>query len=835
MDDWQGAPSDSPAPSDSQPELGQDGAGGPGPAYPDEGDRGCEPPVATKEREADSGFTNTVEFTSGIVSAGHMVTAGQIFNQQQFHFSTGAGGAESIHLSRRHFTFRTSQELGLCKEELVFEPPEIGELRSFFEEERFLVLAGEPEGGKRSLGLLLGCHLTGTLQWQGMLACQGLGSSFQVDLEKLASDEELSQHVLMFEDALAGENSDLKSFLKTVDSLRLTTLKERLRKNSIAILLTATSSSLTDFEHRLESLDVLRTVAPPEPDLLVRALHHFAACLPQYGESEEAVESFLTAHAAELARELRTIPRVARFVQEYLAEVVEGNLSFRQALSRMDDLSHWLTADLARDLDAQAAVLALVLGSAVPPAEGMPWFSFDDLRRRITELLRKELRIPEDQPSSPAGLGRDFLDRARAYVATMPSPLPDLVRFQDERYPQRLWQALIGPARDLATLVIPLLKELALRSSPILRTSAASALGRLGQIGPADLAVPLLREWTCQPVAREDLPGLFLQGSAGSNDETYKDFCLATLRDLAFRNDAGVAEAAIRNLSLLGAPDPEVPVRELCGIAQERLTVQMDVLRKVEEEVAAKEEEIRRGANPRQVSSALQKLHEQSHDLLIAALVPENRIHLLGAVQYALAGVLFAQGGDPGPVLRKLSARMKSEPVKLAPVFAYLFLHRKGLVDLLDRYKWSSGALSADASRFLLASRPGERDPEALLELLERVFSTLEAFPGFFRFLLEQRFFEILKSWSREGCEITGLRPTVARLLSALLASKNANLRRRMERFLETDPDFGVRGSRLRALARDVLDGKVIEDAPALSPRPRRLPAWMGKRDGEET
>ena len=82
-------------------------------------------------------------------------------------------------------------------------------------------------------------------------------------------------------------------------------------------------------------------------------------------------------------------------------------------------------------------------------------------------------------------------------------------------------------------------------------------------------------------------------------------------------------------------------------------------------------------ADPRQVASALKALHKQDHFLLIAALVPEDRIRLLGAVQYALAGVLFSQGGDPGPVLRELLARMKAEPVKLAPLFAYLFLHRR--------------------------------------------------------------------------------------------------------------------------------------------------------------
>jgi hypothetical protein len=810
---------------------GQDPAGGKGKNQDslDEDDR-REPLAGAKAvRGGEPISTNTVEFSSGIVSAEHIEVAGQVFNQH-FNLTTGAGGMESVRLSARHFKSRSSQELELCEEELIFESLDVEELWTAFEETRILILAGEPEGGKGSLGLLLGSRLTRTLQWRGLLTCQGLGSGVQVDLERVADDKEFSQQVVMFEDALSGENSDLRTFLRTVDSLRLTTLKERLRKNSTALLLTAASSSLAESERRLENLDILRAIAPPAPALLVRALHHFAKRLPQHGSRKEGVESFLKDYEAELARELKTVPRIVRFVHEYLVEVVEGNLSIRQAVGRMDDLSQWLTADLAGDLDAQAAVLAIVFGSAVPPAAGVPWLAFDDLRRGITELLRKELRIPQDQPSSPAGLGRAFLDRARAYVATMPSPWPDLVRFRDERYSQRLWQALLGPARELATLMIPLLCELAIGCAPALRAIAASALGRLGEIGPTDLAVPLLQGWTRQGSNREELTGCFLQGSDASGDETYRDLCLVTLRDLVRESGAGVAEAAVRSLGFLGWPDPEVPIRELAGIAQEHLPVQLDELRQVEQEVAAKEEEIRRRIDPLQVALALQSLHDQSHPLLIA-LVQKNRIRLLGALQYALAGVLFSQGGDPGPAFRELLARMKAEPQQLAPLFTYLFLHRKGLIGLLDRYKWSSGAFDAETSRFLLSSRAGERDPEALRELLERIFSTLEAFPGLFRFLLEQRFFEILKSWSQEGCEVIGLRPTTVRLLSALLASRNAALRRRMERFLETDPEFVVRGSRLQALARDILDGKGLDAVPQGGPRPRRLPAWMKRAE----
>jgi hypothetical protein len=833
MEDPQETPLEPLEPANSLPEPGQVDAGGHETALDEDFRRR---PFAEKKesRDGDNGpFHNHTEIRAELISdrisAKQIEVVGQILNQ---HFNLIAGATEPVPLSARHFKARTAEELALCEEELIFEPEEIEELRSTFEETRVLILAGEPEGGKGSLGLLLGSNMTRTLRWEGLMTCQGLGSGVRVDLETVAEDKAFSRRVVMFEDALAGESSDLNAFLRTIDPLRLTALRERLRKNSAALLLTATSSSLGEPGRRLESLGILRTVAPPAPDLLVRALRHFATRLPRNGAGNEAVASFLDAHETELAKELRTIPRAARFVQEYLVEVAKGNLSIRQAMGRMDDLSHWLTADLAGDLDAQAAALAIVLGSAVPPAAGVPWLAFDDLRRGVTELLRKELRIPEDQPSSPPGLGRDFLYRARAHVAVMPSPLAGLVRFRDERYPQRLWQALLGPAREFATLMIPLLRGLAFGPVPVLREIAASALGRLGQIDPTDLAVPLLRGWTRRASNREELAGCFLQGSVGSGDEAYQDLCLATLRDLAIESGAGVAEAAVRSLSYLGLPDPAVPIRELCDIAQERLPIQFDLLREVAEEVTAKEEEIRRKAEPRQVASILQALHAQGHLLLVAALVPEDRIHLLGAVQYALAGALFSHGGDPGPVLRELLARMKAEPVKLAPLFAYLFLHQRGLIDLLDRHKWRSSAFSTETSRFLLSSRPGERDPEALRELLERIFCTLETFPGFFRFLLEQRFFEVLKSWSREGCEVVRLRPAAGRLLSALRASGNGALRRRMERFLEADPDFVIPGSRLQALAREVLDGRGFDAVPEEPSRPRRLPAWLRQPAG---
>jgi hypothetical protein len=55
-----------------------------------------------------------------------------------------------------------------------------------------------------------------------------------------------------------------------------------------------------------------------------------------------------------------------------------------------------------------------------------------------------------------------------------------------------------------------------------------------------------------------------------------------------------------------------------------------------------------------------------------------------------------------------------------------------------------------------------------------------------------------------------------------------------MERFLEADPDFVIPGSRLQALAREVLDGRGFDAVPEWPSRPRRLPAWLRQPDGTD-
>jgi hypothetical protein len=775
---------------------------------------------------------NSVLLQSKIVKTGTLKAAGTII--EQLNLTTSSGIVDPVVLSIRHFEARSPEELDCCETELIFEDEQVEELGSRLEEKRLLIVSGEPESGKGSMALLVASRLSRKLGLKGQLANQGLDSALQVDLDTIATSKAFGQRIVTFEDALAGENPDLSRFLKTIDGFRLTTLSERLRKNGSAVLLTAAPESLAPFEKNLERLGILIRSVSPSRDLRRLALHRFASRLPLSGAPADFVAAWLDEKEEELIQKLDTIPKMARFTHEYLTDVVDGKLTLRQALERMDDLSQWLLTDLADDLEALATVLAIVLCSAVPPAAGVPWFSFISLRERLVETMRRKLRSPSDESPSPRYLAHapSFLERARAHVIVIPASLSEVVRFRDDRYPALLWRAILGPAREIATMLEPLLQELTKDADAFIRTSAARALGRLGQMSPAHLATPILQRWTHEKSTPDDLLAFFLQGAVASEDEGYRCFCLARLRHLACHEQVEVASRAILGLRLLlGRPDPVVPLRELRQIAEARLPIQLAALRRVEQDVIAEEEKIRQRLDLRQVAQEMRVLHAQGHAFMNAALVPKENLILLGAVQHSLAGVLFSQGGDPGPVLEELRDWMKSEPEKLAPLVAYLFLHRRGLIDLLDRHKWIDASSGMEpCSRFLLSASRGDTEMKNLTDFLERVFRSLRVFPGLFNSLLEERFLQVLRAWSQEGCKVIRLRPVVLQLYSNLLASSDSHLRQVIHRFLKTDQHFAARGSRLRALALDALAGNRGDPAPVVGVRPRR-PGWLGKQD----
>jgi hypothetical protein len=179
-------------------------------------------------------------------------------------------------------------------------------------------------------------------------------------------------------------------------------------------------------------------------------------------------------------------------------------------------------------------------------------------------------------------------------------------------------------------------------------------------------------------------------------------------------------------------------------------------------------------------------------------------------------------------VVAELNVWLQEEPAKLSPLLTFLFLHRRGLFDLLDRYRWIPSFTTEPCSRYLLSAWEGEAEARELLKFLAAMLQGITFYPGIFRSLLRDRLLQTLKRWIREACEVLALRPVVLGLLVGLLEAEETTGGRAIFDFLKYDRELRVEGSRPRALAVEALTGGSWPRAliPRIE-RPRRAPRWF--------
>lgn len=208
-----------------------------------------------------------------------------------------------------------------------------------------------------------------------------------------------------------------------------------------------------------------------------------------------------TNNVTHVVNKLRTMPRVISFIEEYSLEIAQKQLSVEQALEQFDnlDLKKWFFKDLATDFEAWCFALALVLSYPTHVFDCY-WIQFYQFHRTLLRFLNRELRATDEQEEQPTTgiLPPDddtLLQKVRAEVEQQFSyPFADIIRFHDNSYPEQLWKVLFKSGRSIFTLLIPLLKELALSQDFYLQRSAAKALGRIGEMDRNYVVFPLIRE-----------------------------------------------------------------------------------------------------------------------------------------------------------------------------------------------------------------------------------------------------------------------------------------------------------------------------------------------------
>jgi len=723
----------------------------------------------------------------------------------EIHEASGTSEASAKVLSPGHFETWSPSRLQKEVGELESDEALISNLVATLMERRILILVGEPELGKAAIAMLMANQICRQAEASGMSLCQRLEGAVRIDFNELTGDESAyHDQLLIIKDAFAWHNADLQRFCAEMTLTTARSYADRLKEVDSYLVLTSDSSKLQETAS-LQNLGILQQMQRPAPDLLAKGFKHHAVHLMKVlGERAiptdkvKKVEEFVNSNGPALAEKLGTFPRVARFVRDYLVSTAEEHLTEEQALERMDDLRRWLLSDLIEDFDAFCFALALVLCSGTRP-EGIPWLRFERVRRVVETALRRELRrSTKDREVRELCLHEAVVAKARAEIVRSPFPEGDIIRFTDERYPVRLWQVLTGPGRNLLALLLPLLHSMLHERDLFQQEVAAQALGRIGQLDPTFVTTPLLYNWIHGEQADQaEILGQLLQGVMSSGDHSYRNGHLALLLQTAVGGNLKAARAAVVSLKGVGNIDLQAALAGLRHVLNDRVEIAWDVLNEAVSMLREFEESVSR-----------EELREAGWVVLSTGFASEEGAFILGAVQYTIAGLMFSLL-DLTPVLEGLADWMVEDKENLAPLVVFLFLHERGLANLMRRYKltivrdWRAKPMRCD--RIVYALGAGDEANKRVQTFLLRIFRSLSRFPGLFREILRAELFAKLKDWAQEACEVPVLRDAVVQLLAELRNSRDAELSAAIDRWLRGDHDFANRESELHKIAVDVL------------------------------
>jgi hypothetical protein len=720
----------------------------------------------------------------------------------EFHEARNAATATAKKLSLGHFEIWPADRVKRDVAKLITDDEQIKHLVSVLKERRIIVLVGEPELGKATAALLMAHQLCVRGGISGVLLCRGLDGTVRVNFNELAGGEPAYQNqLLIFKDAFAWDNADLHRLGTELTTTTAQSHAENLKRAGSYLMFTSDPSKVKGSES-LHNLGILQQMSRPTPDRLAESFQneadHLMGVLVEKAIPVDKVKEVVDSEGKVLAEKLGTFPRIARFVRDYLRGIAEGRLTPSQALERMDDLRPWLLSDLTEDFDAFCFVLALVLCSAMPRFQGVRWLGFEEVRGKVGVALRRELRrMSRDRAVSDICLYEAVVKKARAEIVRSPSR-EDIIRFADERYPARLWQVLLGPGRNLLALLRPLLHDMLHEQDPFLQEVAAQALGRIGQLDPAFVTNPMLEDWVYgEQSDQSDLLGQLLQGVMSSGDRSYRNDCLARLRWIAVGGNMTAARAAVVSLKGVGSVDLPTALAGLRHVLEDRVEIAWDFLRHAERMLREYEGRVRH-----------EELRDAGWAVLSTGFASEEGAFIFGAVQYTIAGLMFSFL-DLTSVLAGLAKWMAEDDETLAPLVIYLFLHERGLANLMQRYKltidrdWQD--LPTRCDRIVYALGTGGEAIERVQIFLRRVFRNLSRFPGLYREILREELFTKLKDWAREACKVPEIRGAVVELLARLYNSREAEFSDAIDRWLRGDHDFANRQSELHKIAVDVL------------------------------
>ncbi|HZF12154.1 MAG TPA: hypothetical protein VFE33_25485 [Thermoanaerobaculia bacterium] len=694
--------------------------------------------------------------------------------------------------------FKTFDLDGIEAESLVFEKDGMEAMASVLTRRRLLVLAGEPKIGKRSLAVALTYRLWVQERLVAMLLLrQSPARDMQVNLLSLFDDLESRDQLLIFPDVFDGGNAELRRFFTGLTEGRLDEITSLLQERRTFLVLTSDYERLgEEIGHRLKGLHVLHEVQPLSWDLLEAGFHKkikskrssFELQPGLVAKIDEMLESSAT--SSEIVRTLKTMPKIADFVDQWLLLVAEEKIELGQALRRASSLEAWLLFDLPKSFEEWSFTLALVLCHASRLTPSCSWLQFDLVKRELVRFLRRDLRrglkSAERADTQALSLDEALCRAARAEVRQAGSPGACTIGFRDERHAEEIWGVLFGAGRQLLSLLHAFCEQQVLSAHSLVAEVAARALGRMGEIDPRGIVVRWMRELhtLVDEEQRASRLGALFQGILASQDASYRDECLWYLQLQLGSSAPAEASTAIQSLlwiGLLDADHADLALETLRCVAKQRLTTQLKNVYRIE-------------AKLHSIEPWLQVIRDHPDDFrrtaaeegLIAAFLllfpEESQLSTLLAVEQTWVRLGLANG--PSWFLSALLSWMRSSEPLLRPLTVLLFLRWGGIADTLESIRVPFPA-ETEARTFatadftwLLAGLYTSQEAEyaeALGGFLEELFDSLlsSSFPSLMKQEFKPRLRRLLKSWAKQGLGPPRSRDATLRLFRRIYDRKS--------------------------------------------------------------
>jgi len=697
---------------------------------------------------------------------------------------------------------------------------EVDALLKHLEERRVLLLTAERGAGKVRAALYLGWHLRqqGRCVDETLLA-ESFDRRMRIDVRHLAArDPGLKHRLVIFPNAFSRADPEVTRLFETTDRSGWQGLAEQLRARGAYLVFTDPGDA-----GPVEGLHgVQRRLSPHPRDLLADELERKLAAM-EGGGAEPGLLATLREGREWMLDAFRYAPQVFDFVDQYVELGIAG-LELEEARRRMENADGRILQDLDGDFEGWSFAFTLALARCGGEAGGVAWVDVDRLHRHVRQWLRRDLNLRYADPrgadvdaEADADTRLEFSDTRllnRAHAVVDVGALAHTVRFRDGAPPDGMWSAMLTRHRRALVTVLPGLRALAERGGEelqTLRVLAARIVGRIGEMDPQRIILPLMDAWAhAKSEHRQAALGPLVDGVLSSGTGRYREACLRHLQALQRAASPGEdadahLPAVIAAWSWVGDHDLSFAMRELGTLARERLAPMIANVQEIERLLGQVERAVAQKPSARGAAMLL-SCHTVLRDV-VEHVYAEHGGAFLG-VQFSVASLCVTR--SPVPVLTELRKWIVDGGWETGVVVALMFLDQRGIAEQLKESRVEVGAAAggpaASCNPLVACLAEGEAEVRQTARFLGEMYESLRtpfaASPNLQRYCVESLQGHLV-DWVREALPVPEHAAAMRGLFEALLGTHEGILRDPLLNLL-AKPAFSGDDRAMRAFAASV-------------------------------